>query len=91
MRGRWVNLTVLIGFLLTAPAGVFLYFTSQSMGYPASTAGMVAGALALAGLALLPAALRGKTLESPAGDTLPAKAAWGVLIGFLVVLATAAA
>jgi hypothetical protein len=46
MSSRWVNLIVLFVFLLTVPAGVFVYFTSPSMGYPKSTAGIIAGVLA---------------------------------------------
>ena len=81
--GRAGNVIVLIVYLLTVPAGVFFYFTSPGMGYPKSTAGIIAGVLALVGLALLPVALRGKPTESAAGGALPAKAGWGVLIGFL--------
>jgi hypothetical protein len=87
MSGRWVNLLVLLVYLLTVPAGVFFYFTSPGMGYPKSTVAIIAGVLALVGLALLPLALRGKPSESAAGAALPAKAGWGILIGFLVVMA----
>jgi hypothetical protein len=91
MSGRWVNLFILLVFLLTVPAGVFFYFTSPGMGYPSSTAGVIAGVLALVGLALLPVVLRRKPSESAAGDAVPAKAAWGVLIGFLIVMAAVVA
>jgi len=87
MSSRRVNLVVLIVFLLTVPAFVFFYFTSPGMGYSKSTAAIIAGVLALVGLALLPVALKGKPSESAGGDVLPAKAGWGVLIGFLIVMA----
>jgi hypothetical protein len=91
MSSRWSNLIALFVFLLTVPAGVFFYFTSPGMGYPRSTAGILAGVLALAGLALIPVVLRGKPSESAAGGALPAKAGWGVLIGFLIVMAAVVA
>jgi hypothetical protein len=91
MSSRWVNLAVLLVFLLTVPAGVFFYFTSPGMGYPQSTAGIIAGVLALVGLALLPVVLRQKPSESAAGNTLPAKAGWAILIGFLIVMAAVVA
>jgi membrane protein YdbS with pleckstrin-like domain len=91
MSSRWVNFAVLLVFLLTVPAGVFFYFTSPSMGYPKITAGIIGGVLALVGLAFLPVALRQKPSESAAGDALPAKAGWGVLIGFLIVMAAVVA
>jgi membrane protein YdbS with pleckstrin-like domain len=87
MSSRGVNLVVLLVFLLTVPAGVFYFFTSPGMGYPNSTAGIIAGVLALVGLALLPVVLRWKPSEPAAGDVVPAKAGWGVLIGFLIVMA----
>lgn len=86
MSSRWVNLMVLLVFLLTVPAGLFLYLTSPGMGYPKSTAGIIAGVLALIGVALLPVALKRKPSESAARDALPAKAGWAVLIGFLLVM-----
>jgi hypothetical protein len=91
MSSRWVNLAVLLVFLLTVPAGVFFYFTSPSMGYPKSTAGIIAGVLALVGLALVPVALRQKPSASAAESALPAMAGWGVLIGFLIVMAAVVA
>ena len=91
MSSRWPNLVVLLVFLLTVPAGVFFYFTSPGMGYPKSTAGIIAGVLALVGLALLPVALRRKPSGSAPGGTLPAKTGWGVLIGFLIVMAAVVA
>jgi hypothetical protein len=91
MSSRWFNLIALSVFLLTVPAGVFFFFTSPGMGYPRSTAGIIAGVLALVGLALLPVALRGKPSESAEGDALPAKTGWGVLIGFLMVMAAVVA
>jgi membrane protein YdbS with pleckstrin-like domain len=91
MSSRWLNLVVLLIFLLTVPAGVFFYFTSPGMGYPKSTAGIIAAVLALIGLALLPVALRRKPSASVAGGPLPAKAGWGVLIGFLIVMAAVVA
>ena len=88
---RGHGLIVLLVFLLTVPAGVFVYFTSPGMGYPKSTAGILAGVLALVGLALLPVVLRGKPSEPAAGAALPVKAGWGILIGFLVVMAAVVA
>jgi hypothetical protein len=64
MSSRWGNLAVLLVFRLTAPAGAFFFFTSPGMGYPRSTAGLIAGVLALAGLALLPVALGRNPPES---------------------------
>jgi hypothetical protein len=61
------------------------------MGYPRSTAGLIAGALALAGLALLPVALGRIPPGSAGGCALPAKAGWGVLLGFLLVMAAVVA
>jgi hypothetical protein len=87
MSGRWANLVVLLVFLLTVPAGVFFFFTSPSMGYATSSAGILAGILALVGLALLPVALARKPSESAAGSTLPTKGGWGIMIGFLVAMA----
>ncbi|TWU11713.1 hypothetical protein CA54_05220 [Symmachiella macrocystis] len=84
---RWVNLAILVIFLLTVSAGVFYYFTSPSMGYPKSTAGIIAGLLGLVGLALLPSVFRKNSSESVAGEALPAKTGWGVFIGFLIVMA----
>ena len=88
MSNRWVNLVVLLIYLLTVPAGVgvFFYLTSPGLGYPKSTAGIIAGVLALVGLALLPTALR-RTPSESVGKGLSAKTGWGVLIGFLVVMA----
>jgi hypothetical protein len=86
MPGRGVKLAVLLVFLLTVPAGVFFFFTSPGMGYPKSTAGLFAGILALVGLALLPVVLRRGADRPGAGEVLPSGAAWGVLIGFLVVM-----
>ena len=87
MSRRWVNLAILLVFLLTVPAAVFFYFTSPGMGYPKSTAGIIAGVLALVGLGLVPVALRQKPSASAAGGALPGRAGWGVLIGFLIVMA----
>src|SRR5262245_23687721 len=86
--GRTGNVIVLIVYLLTVPAGVFFYFTSPGMGYPKSTAGTIAGVLALVGLALVPVAIRNKPTDpdTPA-DVLPAKTGWAILIGFLVIMA----
>src|SRR5262245_21387498 len=91
MSSRWVNLVVVLVYLLTVPAGVFFYFMSPGMGYPTSTAETIAGVLALVGLALLPVAVRLKSSESATGGALPANAGWGVLIGFLVVMAAVVA
>jgi hypothetical protein len=74
-------------FILTVPAGLFFYLTSPSMGYPRSTAGILASVLALAGVALLPVVLRQKSPGSANGNALPSKAAWGIFIGFLLVMA----
>jgi hypothetical protein len=90
--GRMGNVIVLIVFILTVPAGVFFYFTSPGMGYPSSTAGIIAGVLALVGLALLPVALRNKPADNATpAETLPAATGWVVLIGFLVIMAAVVA
>jgi hypothetical protein len=90
--GRTGNMIVLTVYLLTVPAGVFFSFTSPGLGYPKSTAGIIAGVLALAGLALIPVALRNKPADpdTPA-EASPAKTGWAVLIGFLVVVAAVVA
>ena len=90
--GRTGNVIVLIVYLLTIPAGVFYYFTSPGMGYPKSTAGIIAGVLALVGLALIPVAIRNKPADpaTPA-EVLSAKTGWAVLIGFLVIKAVVVA
>src|SRR5215467_2681197 len=64
--GRTGNAIVLIVYLLTIPAGVFFYFTSPGMGYPKSTAGIIAGVLALVGLALIPVAIRNRPADPEA-------------------------
>lgn len=86
--GRTGNLIVLVVYLLTVPAGVFFYLTGPGSGYPASTAGIFAGVLALVGLALIPVAIRNKPADPniPA-EVLPSKAGWAVLVGFLLVMA----
>jgi len=58
--GRTGNVIVLIVYLLTVPAGVFFYFTTPAMGYPAGAAGIIAAVLALVGLALIPVAIRNR-------------------------------
>jgi hypothetical protein len=90
--GRTGNLIVLAIYLLLAPTGVFFYFTKPGMGYPASTAGVLAGVLVLVGLALLPVAARNKPADPNApAEVLPAKTGWAVLLGFLAVMAAAVA
>ena len=42
---RTGSLVFLVVYLLAVPAGVFFYFTSPGMGYPKSTAGIIAGVL----------------------------------------------
>jgi hypothetical protein len=86
MSTRWLNLIALLLFLLIAPVGVFLYFTSPGMGYRKSAAGIIAGALGLFGALPVPGALRGKPSESADKDALPVKLGWGVLIVFVVVM-----
>jgi hypothetical protein len=90
--GRTGNLIVLVVYLLTVPAGVFLYFTQPAMGYPATTAGIIAGVLALVGLALILVAIRNKPAApgTPA-EVVPAITGWAILIGFLVVMAVVVA
>ena len=89
---RTGSLVFLVVYLLAVPAGVFFYFTSPGMGYPKSTAGIIAGALALAGLALIPMAIRKKPADPDTlASALPAKTGWAVLIGFLVVMAVGVA
>lgn len=84
---RKFNLFILIAYLLTIPAGVFLFLTQPGMGYPASTAGIFAGILAIVGVAVIPVALKNKPTESaPSADALPAKTGWAVLLGFLVAM-----
>jgi hypothetical protein len=90
--GRTGNAIVLIIYLLTVPAGVFFYLTTPAMGYPGNTAGIIAGVLALVGLALIPVALRNNPGDpSVPAEALPAKTGWAVLIGFLVVMAAVVA
>jgi len=60
MNSRWVNVAVLLLFLLVACPGIYLWFTSPGMGYPPATAGLIAGIPALIGLVLLPFAWKGK-------------------------------
>ena len=91
MSSRRSNLIVLVVFLLTVPAGVYWYFTSPNMGYPKSTAGAIAGLLAIVGVTLLAITLRQQPSDSASAAVLPAKAGWGVLIGFLVLTAVAVA
>lgn len=90
--GRTGNVIVLIVYLLTVPAGVFYYFTGRDMAYPPSMAGIFAGVLALAGVALMPVAFHHKPAEpnAPARD-LPTKTSWGILIGFLALMAAVVA
>jgi hypothetical protein len=61
------------------------------MGYSKTTAGIFAGVLALVGPVLLPVALTQKPSPSAAGTALPRKVGWGVLIGFLIVMAAVVA
>lgn len=88
---RTGNVIVLSVFLLTVPAGVFFYFT-QEMGYTIREAGIIAGVLALVGVALIPVVIRNKPAD-PAmpAEALPGKTGWVVLIGFLVVMAVVVA
>jgi membrane protein YdbS with pleckstrin-like domain len=82
------NLIVLVLYLLLVPAGVYFYFTSPQMGYSQSTAGILAGVLALVGVALIPLVLRKKAVpENVPPDFLPPKTGWIILIGFLIVMA----
>jgi hypothetical protein len=60
MKGRWLNVIVLLLFILVVCPGLYLYFTSPGMGYPPATAAIIAGIPALIGLVLLPFAWKGK-------------------------------
>jgi hypothetical protein len=60
MNQRWVNVGAILFFVLLLCPGIYFYFTSPGMGYPPSTAAMIAGVPALIGLVLLPFAWRGK-------------------------------
>jgi hypothetical protein len=91
MSSRRLNIGIALIFLLTVPAGVFFFFTSPGMGYAKGTAAIIAGALAIAGVALLTVALRTKPSESARGAALPGRAAWAVLIGFLILMAAVVA
>src|SRR5262245_55596864 len=71
MSIRWGELAALVVFLLTVPVLVFRYFTSPVMGYPQRSARAVANVLALAGLALLPLAIRRKPPGPASGNASP--------------------
>jgi hypothetical protein len=86
MASRWLSLGVLLVFLLAVPAGVYFLLTSPAMGYPKSTAGIISAVLALVGLTLVPLSLRRKAADSAAGQALPAKTGWTVLIAFLAIM-----
>jgi hypothetical protein len=60
MSGRWVNVVVLLLFILVGCPAIYLYFTSAGMGYPPTTAGLIAGIPAVVGLILLPFAWKNK-------------------------------
>lgn len=85
--GRTVNLAFLIVYLLMVPAGVFTFFTSPGMGYPKSIAGIIAGVLALVGVALIAIAIRKKPADPDTPTAaLPAMTGWGIFFGFLVIM-----
>lgn len=85
---RKLNLLFLALYLVTVPAGAFLYFKSPFMGYPTLMAGAVAGVLGFFGLACLPVVLRDKTTPANAlANSVPSKTGWFLLGGFLVAMA----
>ena len=85
MTSRQTNLVALLGFLLIAPAGIFVYFTSPGMGYPKGQAVVIAGLVAAAGLALLPVVLRKVPPPGVTDGAIPPRAGWAVLLGFLLL------
>jgi hypothetical protein len=60
MNSRWVNVAAILLFVLVLCPAIYLWFASPGMGYPATTAGLIAGIPALLGLVLLPFAWKGK-------------------------------
>jgi hypothetical protein len=60
MNTRWGEVVTVVLFILIACPAIYLWFTSAGMGYPPSTAAIIAGIPALVGLAILPYLLRRK-------------------------------
>jgi hypothetical protein len=60
MNKRWVNVAAILFFVLVGCPGIYFWFTSPGMGYPATTAALIAGVPALIGVVLLPFAWKGK-------------------------------
>jgi hypothetical protein len=60
MSGRWFNVIALLVFVVVACPGIYVWFRSPSMGYPAGTAAAISGIPALLELVLLPLAWKGK-------------------------------
>lgn len=60
MKNRWINVAAILFFVLVLCPGIYLWLTSPGMGYPRTTAGLIAGITALLGLVLLPFAWKGK-------------------------------
>ncbi len=83
-RGAGVGAIAL--YLLTVPAGVFFWLTSPGWGYERSTAGVLAGVLAFAGVLLVPVVVRSKGQAGGPDDPLPARSGWGVLLAFLAAM-----
>lgn len=91
MSSRWPNLVVLLVFLLTVPAGVFFYFTSPGMGYPKSTAGIIAGVLRWSASPSCRWRSGGNHRGRLLGGRCPRRQVGVVLIGFLIVMAAVVA
>lgn len=66
--GRVISRVVLFIYLITVPAGVYAYLSSNATGYPTKVGGVLVAGLALVGLLLIPlvepAMLRRNDLKS---------------------------
>jgi hypothetical protein len=89
--GKTGNVIALVVYLAAVPAGVFLFLTQPTMGYPARTAGIIAGVLAAIGVALIAVVIFQRADPHAPAEHLPAKSGWSLLIGFLVVMAAVVA
>jgi len=89
--GKTGKVIALVVYLAAVPAGVFLFLTQPSMGYPARTAGVIAGVLAAVGGALIPVVVLQRDDPHAPAEHVPAKSGWSLFIGFLVVMAVVVA